>query len=100
MKRKPKTAAMFWGEYRAEQRARMIEQAERALSAGRYEEATALARRAMRYKSRHSHFARAKLYSWRTKFLRRIQSARDKQAPRGDARSARIERAEALPWPA
>lgn len=69
-----KTAAMHWGEVRAERREDFKAQAEAAMNAEEYGEVIRLANLALRHASRNNPKAKAQLTGWRTKLLSRIPS--------------------------
>ena len=69
-----KTAAMHWGEVRAERREDFKAQAEAAMKAERYGEVIRLANLALRHASRNNPKAKMQLKGWRTKLLNRIPS--------------------------
>jgi len=74
VKRRTKSTAMFWGEFRAQQRERAIARAEAAFTEGRYGDAVRFARIAVQCKSRYRHRSRQKVVKWRARLLARIHA--------------------------
>lgn len=69
-----KTAAMYWGDVRADKRVSLVAAAEAALLAEQYGEARRLADLAVHLSSRNNPKGKARMNGWRRKLLSRIPS--------------------------